>query len=115
MSFSIQNPLYPRPAFDQNGLIVASASTTVSGTAALATAFSTTPNPSVGGFDLVTFDVQNGAVRVRWDSVSPTATVGHLLPANTAYTWNSQMFTLAKFILDTTASSATIFASAIQV
>ncbi len=114
MSFSILHPLFPKAAFDSTGTIVASASTTVSGTAALATAFTTTPNPSVGGFDLVTFDIKGGGVRVRWDGVSPTSTVGHYLPDQSAYTWDGAMFNSAKFILDSAASTAVIFASALQ-
>lgn len=114
MSFSITHPLYPRPAFDETGAIIASQSTTVTGAAAAATAFSRTPSPTVGGPELVCFDVQTGAVRVRWDNTAPTATVGHFLPAGSAYTWDAKMFTSAQFILDTSAAAATIFASPLQ-
>lgn len=115
MGLSIQHPLYPRPAYDNTGTVFASKSTTVTGTAAAATAFSIGPSPANGGYELVCFDVQTGAVRVRWDGVAPTATVGHFLPANSAYTWDAAMFQSAQFILDTSAAAATIFASALAV
>lgn len=114
MGLSIQHPLYPKPAFDETGTIIASQSTTVTGAAAAATAFSRGPTPVTGGYDLVTFDVQGGAVRVRWGGTAPTATVGHFLPANSAYTWDAAMFANSLFILDTSAASATIFASPLQ-
>ncbi len=113
MSFVINRALYPKPAIDETGTIIPSQQTTVTGTAAAATAFSRLPNPSVGGFDQVTFDIRGGGVNVRWDT-SPTSTVGHYLPNQTAYTWDAQQFVTAKFILDSASSSATIFASPTQ-
>jgi hypothetical protein len=64
---------------------------------------------------MVTFDVQDQPVRVRWDGTDPTSTVGHFLPAQTAYTWDCAQYNAAKFIRDTSSTaSATIFASPMQ-
>ena len=61
---------------------------------------------------LVTFDIQDNDVRVRWDGTDPTGTVGHILPAGTAYTWAASQATAAKFIRISTASAdGVIFAS----
>lgn len=62
--------------------------------------------------ELVTFDIQGVDIRARWDGTDPTGTVGHILPAGTAYTWNKSMAASATFIRISTASSdATIFLS----
>lgn len=96
-------------AIDASG-VIASQSITVSTIAiGVTTAFDTT---YVG---MVTFDVQDQPVRVRWDGFDPTSTVGHVLPATTAYTWNTAQFNAAKFIRDTSSTaSATIFCSGMQ-
>lgn len=88
---------------------VPSQSLTVS-TAAVAfgTTFADTTNQ-------VTFDIQGVDVRARWDGTDPSGTVGHILPAGTAYTWDKAMAAAAKFIRISTASSdATIFLSETQ-
>jgi len=105
MSFNINHPLYPQRAF-LAGSAVASQSLTVStSVVSLGTAFSPSTN-------LVTFDVQDQDVRVRWDGTNPTSTAGHVLPAGTAYTWDAQQAAAAKFIRASTASAdATIFVS----
>lgn len=95
------------------GSPVASQSLTVSTAAVAATGY--TGSTAVSGVNLVTFDVQTSDVRVRWDGTDPTSTVGHVLPAGTAYTWDVDQYNAAKFIRDTAASGdATIFASALQ-
>lgn len=100
------NVLYPYPA-RAGASAVASQSITVSTVAiGVTTAFEQNDVP------IVTFDVQGSDVRVRWDGTDPTSTVGHILPASTAYTWSSVQFNGAKFIRDSGASSdATIFVS----
>ena len=61
---------------------------------------------------LVTFDVQGADIRCRWDGTDPTSTVGHILPAGTAYTWNKEQAAAAEFIrISTATGDATIFAS----
>jgi len=109
MAFSIIHPLYPKLAITTSGTVVAHQSLTV-GTAA--SAFATTFNVNT---NLVTFDVQGFAVRVRFDATAPTATVGHYLPVQTAYTWDKDMAARAQFIRDTTATGdATIFVTELQ-
>lgn len=102
--YNVLHPLYPKLAITTTGTVVVSQTLTV-GTAA--SAFSTTFNTMS---NLVMFDVQGYAVRVRFDGTDPTATVGHYLPAATAYTWDKDMAARAKFIRDTTSTgNATIF------
>ena len=100
------NVLYPKRAFNASSA-VASQSIAVSTTAiGVTTAFSTPP------VEMVTFDVQDQDVRVRWDGTDPTSTVGHVLPASTAYTWTVSQFNAAKFIRDTSATGdAVVFCS----
>lgn len=105
------NVLYPKPAFlGAPAAAVASQSLTVSVTAVqIGTAF------VIPGVDLVTFDIQGQNVRVRWDGVAPTGTVGHILYAGLGYSWTTSQFNSAQFIrISTAASDATIFASAMQ-
>lgn len=99
------NVLYPYPA-RASGSIVASQSITVSTVAiGVTTAF------DVNACPLTTFDIQAADVRVRWDT-DPTSTVGHILPASTAYTWATTQFNSAKFIRDSAATGdAVIFVS----
>lgn len=60
---------------------------------------------------LVSFDIQDNHVRVRWDGTSPTGTVGTILYAGTNYTWDVSQYNAAKFIrISTAAADATIFA-----
>lgn len=109
MAFTQVHALYPKRAQNTAGTI-ASQSITVSTVAiGVTTAFDTI----LAG--MVTFDVQDQNVRVRWDGTDPTSTVGHVLPASTAYTWDTDQFNNAKFIRDVSSTgSATIFCSAMQ-
>ena len=109
MSFDITRPLYPRRAIlASTTAAITSHVVTVTSGAATDTAFNTNPP---GAVDLVTFDVQGGAVRTYWEGSTPTSTTGHVLPAGTAYTWDAVQYNNAKFILDSSATSATIVAS----
>lgn len=112
---TINNALYPKPAFvgGSSSTAVASQSTTVSTVAIAATGYTNEVNANTtSGVDFVTFDVQTSAVRVRWDGTDPTSTVGHYLPVQGAYTWTVSQYNSAKFIRDTAASAdAVIFAS----
>ena len=88
---------------------VSSQSLTVSTTAVAATGFTIIPPRAA---QLVTFDVQTSDVRVRWDGVDPTSSVGHYLPAYSAYTWDAAQYNAAKFILaGSVTATAVIFAS----
>ena len=88
---------------------IASQSLTVSTAAVAATGYTIIPPQAV---QLVTFDVQTSDVRVRWDGTDPTSTVGHYLPAGSAYTWDAAQYNAAKFIRSSSASvDAVIFAS----
>ena len=107
MGFSTLHPLYPQRSMNSSdGTAVASQSLTVSTSAvAFGTAFKSTTN-------LIVFDVQGQNVRTRWDGTDPTSTVGHILYAGQAYTWDKAQAAAAKFIrISTAASDATIFAS----
>lgn len=106
MPFNIRHPLYPQLSITTSGAVVAHQTLTV-GTAA--SAFATIFNVNT---NLVSFDVQVSDVRVRFDATPPTATVGHILPAGTAYTWDKDQAARAQFIRDTSASAdAEIFVS----
>lgn len=110
--YSQVHALYPKRAMS-SGSPVASQSLSVTVAAAAFTGF--TASTAVGGVTMVTFDIQDYDVRARWDGTDPTSTVGHVLPASTAYTWDVDQFNAAKFIRDTSATgNATIFASPMQ-
>lgn len=110
MSFNITNPLYPRPAITASttAYITSHVVTVTSAAATDTTAFNTNPP---GAVELVTFDVQGGDVRTFWEGSTPTSSAGHILPAGTAYTWGVVQYNAAKFILDASATAATIVAS----
>lgn len=108
--FSQIHVVYPKRAITGT-TPVASQSKTVSTAAVAATGF-TDATAGGGGVNMVTFDVQDNHVRVRWDGTDPTSTVGHILYAGTNYTWPVALYNAAKFIRISTASAdATIFAS----
>lgn len=103
------NVLYPLPAYEASAPVTSQA-TVVSTAAVSPTGY--TSDTGGGGVALVTLDIQVSNLRVRWDGVAPTATVGHLLFAGTNYTWSVSMYNAAKFIRDTAASvDGTVFAS----
>ena len=108
MSYSITNPLFPRPSVNVSNAYITAAVTTVTSGATTVTAFNLTSPAAV---DLVTFDVQSGDVRVYWEGSTPTSTTGHLLPQGSAYTWAAVQYNNAKFILDANSTAATIVAS----
>jgi len=111
MAYSILSPLYPQRVVDNTGTPVASQSLTVQTAAVAATGYTATPGGTTH-VQLVSFDVQVSDVRVRWDGTDPTSTVGHILPAGTAYTWAASQYNASKFIRDTAATAdAIIFAS----
>jgi hypothetical protein len=112
MAFNSIGPLYPRPAYDGAGNQIPSQSLTVSTAAVAAAGFAI---PAAGGPEMVTFDVQGVDVRCRWDGTDPTGSVGHVLPAGSAYTWWVTQWNNAKFIrISTAATDATLFASGAQ-
>lgn len=109
MSFAGNGLFYPMRAM-VGGNPVPSQSTTVSTAAIAPTGYTATP--AVDGVSLVSFDIQDQDVRCRFDGTDPSGTVGHILPASTAYTWNVQQYNSAKFIrISTATADATIFAS----
>jgi len=111
MAYSSLNVIYPSRVLDNTGTPVASQSTTVSTAAIAATGYTATPGGTTH-VQLVSFDVQTSDIRVRWDGTDPTSTVGHILPAGTAYTWAASQYNASKFIRDTSATAdAIIFAS----
>ncbi len=110
MAMVIQNALFPLRATDKDGAPVLSQSTTVSSAAVAATGYTSTP--AVDGVGVVVLDIQDNDVRCRWDGVNPSGTVGHILPASTAYTWSCSQYNAAKFIrISTATADAVIFAS----
>lgn len=105
MPFNILHPLYPKRGFTTSSATASQSLTVSTAAVGFATSFNANTN-------IVDFDVQDSAVRVRWDGTDPTSTVGHILPAFTGYSWDVQRAAAAKFIRISTASSdATIFAS----
>jgi hypothetical protein len=105
MSYDITHPIYPMCAIGTSGIIASQSITVSTAAIGIGTAF----DPTV--VKTVTFDVQDQGVRVRFDT-DPTSTVGHILPASTAYEWDVARFNRAKFIrISTATGDATIFAS----
>ena len=106
MSYDITNPLYPKPAYNASGIIASQSLTVSTSSVSFATAYDQT------FVRTVSLDIQDYDVRVRFDGTAPTSTVGHVLPASTAYEWSVSRFNNAKFIRDTSATgNATVFAS----
>lgn len=62
--------------------------------------------------DAVVLDVQTANVYCTFDGTTPSATNGHILYAQNAYTWSTAAASQAKFVA--TSSNATIYASEFQ-
>lgn len=110
--FSQIHVLYPRRATSSTtgtSTPVASQSFTVSNSAVAVTTAYVYPTTQ-----LVTFDVQSQNVVARWDGTSPTASVGHILVAGSAFTWDVDQFNNCKFIRQGS-SDAVIFCSPMTV
>jgi hypothetical protein len=58
----------------------------------------------------IVLDIQDADVRVTYDGVAPTSSVGHILFAGRSYTWAVETARVAKFIADGS-TSAKIHAS----
>lgn len=58
----------------------------------------------------IVLDIQDADVRVTYDGVAPTASVGHILFAGRSYTWAVETARVAKFIANGS-TSAKIHAS----
>ena len=58
----------------------------------------------------IVLDIQDADVRVTYDGVAPTSSVGHILFAGRSYTWAVETARVAKFIRDG-GTSAKIHAS----
>jgi hypothetical protein len=100
--------LYPVP----NGTIGDRVLTVAGSAVTLLTTASLTGN-TVNSFDELTryivLDVQDADVRVTYDGVAPTASVGHRLFAGRSYTWAKETAEKAQFIAVST--SAKVHAS----
>lgn len=106
MAFDIIHPMYPQRAFNGTAVIASQSLTVSTASVSFATAY------DVNYVRTVSLDIQGVDVRVRFDGTDPTGTVGHILPAGTAYCWDVDRFNNAEFIRISTASTdATIFAS----
>lgn len=106
MSFDITGPIFPHPARDSSGLIAGQSIAVSTSAISAGTAY------DAKSVRTVTFDIQAQDVRVRFDGVNPTSTVGHILPSGTAYEWSVDRFNNAIFIRSSAATGdATIFAS----
>ena len=101
--YSQINILYPKRC-SNGSAIIADQSLAVSTVAVTPVGYTET---SVA---LVTFDVQGGTVRARWEGTAPTSSSGHALAAGSAYTWNVDMFNNCQFIRQD-ATDAVIFSS----
>lgn len=107
--FSGQTLLYPRRSI-RGTTPIAAQSLTVS-TAAVSPTGYTNAVSGTSPVQLVTFDVQDNDVRVRWDGTDPTNIVGTILYAGTNYTWDVSQYDAARFIRKSTATGdAVIFA-----
>lgn len=107
MSYSVTNPLYPRPSSNTTGYITAQA-TTVTASATTVTGFSSVGPNSV---DVVWLDVAGDPVRVFWEGSTPTASSGHLFVAGVVYTLPVVAYDNAKFILKTGSTASVVTAS----
>ena len=101
--------LYPVP----NGTIGDRVLTVADSAVTLLTTASLSGN-TAPSFDSLTryivLDVQEADVRVTYDGVAPTSSVGHILYAGRSYTWAVETARVAKFIRDGS-TSAKIHAS----
>tara|TARA_R100001198_G_scaffold84865_1_gene58907 strand:- start:1343 stop:1684 length:342 start_codon:yes stop_codon:yes gene_type:complete len=89
--------LYPVP----NGTIGDRVLTVADAAVTLLTSASLSGNTSTSFDELtryIVLDVQDADVRVTYDGVAPTATVGHRLFAGRSYTWAKETAEKAKFI-----------------
>lgn len=109
MAYSTTNPMYPRPARDNTGTLIADQRLTVDATAGgvQLTAFG-------ANCDIVVLDVQDYDVMVTFDGSAPTTTNGHHLVAGEKYTWSKDAAETAKFIRQG-ANSAAIHASPFRI
>ena len=113
MATTIINPLYPRPHFQAGGVtakgVMLSVSSSSAATSFTVGMFTTNPVPDAG--ELIFFDVQGASVVVTFDGSTPAyGTSGHLLVANTNYTWQTQTLLAAKFV-NQGSSNANLYAS----
>jgi len=109
MSYNITNPLYPRPTSGVGGTsFLTSQITSITSGVTTVTGYNTN---APGAVDLVTFEVDGDDVRVFWEGSTPTASVGHILPSGTAYTWAAIQYNNSKFILKTGSTASVITAS----
>lgn len=108
MAFSIQNPLYPKPAYASSTALT-DQRLTVDNTAGGVqfAAFSDLA-------DLIVLDIQDADVMCTFDGSAPTTTNGHRLYQGQAYTWARATAAAAKFIRQA-ATSAAIQASQFQI
>lgn len=107
MSFSIVNPLYPKPARYQNAAVASQALTVTSTAAVSFAAFADTTQA-------VMFDIQGADTYATVDTTTPGSGTAHILYQRTNYTWSKAMATAAKFKATTT-TNCTIVASELQV
>lgn len=107
MSFSITNPLYPKPTVSMvNGTSTQAAGQylTVTSTATVQfSAFNTLTT-------CIVLDIQGANTYCTFDGSTPSSTNGHILYPGSAYTWSTATATFAKFVATTT-TNCTIYAS----
>lgn len=109
MSFSILNPLYPRPHIAIGGAVASGVTLSITSTSAATSFTSTQFDPNC---PLVVWDIQGAGICVTEDGATPSAATnkGHQLAAGTNYTWSLAALLAAKFTLQS-AGSAAIYVS----
>jgi hypothetical protein len=103
VSFSITNPLYPKPTYAAGSLVAGQQLTVTSTATSTFSAFSEDTK-------LVVLDIQTANVYCTFDGQTPSSTKGHILVAAEKYTWSKSTAALAKFVATST-TNATIWAS----
>ena len=112
---SINGPLYPRPAYTQDGTsgtaVFSGTALTVTSTAAVQI---TSTSLSTHFFDLVTLDIQGSNVYVTFDGSTPSSSAAHIMYVGEKADWSRATVTAAKFVATTT-TNALIYCSFFQV
>jgi len=106
--YNMIGPLYPQPAMVGNSYITSQVTTV---TAGATTVTGYVPTTTVGQVQLVALSIAGDDVRCYWEGSTPTASTGHLLPGDSAYTWAANQYNNAKFILATGSTASVITAS----
>jgi hypothetical protein len=104
MNYGINN-LYPKPATDNAGVVLAGQTLAVAGTAVKFTAFNSNTS-------LIAMDISGDDCYVTFDNSTPSGTNGHVLYAKEKVLWSKATAEAAKFI--STGAGTRLYASQFQ-